>query len=94
MANRINLLVLGNTIAPYTAGGPQLQGTNISETWSVNITQLQTFRNCTAAQTAAFPNALSSGYVLFNSLNSPNTVKSVLVYTNVNEAAITTAANS
>jgi len=72
MANRISLLCLGGTLAPYSTANiaaPQLPNGGVSEYISFGVDQLQRNYDTTTAQQTAFPFALSGITVKFVDAN-------------------------
>ena len=77
MANRIKLIVLGGTLAPYASNNltpPQFQASGaISEYQSFDVSQLQRNVDCPATITTPYPAALSTISVKYVDRNHFNT---------------------
>ena len=85
MAQRIALVVLGPTLAPYSSASPPLSLGAVSETWHIDVSQLQKAKDTTAAQQVAYPHALASIDIKYVKANHFQTST---VYTTINSAAI------
>ena len=94
MANRIKLMVLGSTLAPYTSaqGGPQFQTAGaVSEYQSFDVSQLQRGVDSPASVTANYPHALSTLVVKYVNANHFQTA---VIYVNSTQDQINSLANS
>lgn len=93
MANRISIIVLGATLAPYssTGGAPTLINGGISETWHLDVSQLQRGVDTTASQRSTYPLALSSVVVKYVNANHFETKQ---VFISVNSATLDGLANA
>lgn len=93
MAQRIKLLCLGATLAPYSTinkTAPQLPSGNISEYLSFDVDQLQRNNDTTTAQRATYPSALSSIIIKYVDANH---FKSDLYFINQTQDQVNNSAN-
>lgn len=94
MANRIKLLCLGATLAPYSSSNikpPQLPSGGVSEYLSFETSQLQRNWDTTAPSRATFPAALSAIVIKFVEANHFQTA---VYFINETQDQVNTAANS
>lgn len=88
MAQRIVIPVLGGTLAPYGSAAPRLQGTNISENWHVDVTQLERGVDTTATVQALYPNAKSYINIVQTYRTVSKHSKAMRIYTTLTASAL------